>query len=53
VEQPKPPPHAAQTTGTVQVQAARAGHGDARSRGIPHIVAANTEDLFFAQGFVS
>jgi len=52
-ERPKPPPHAAQTTGTLQVQGLHAPVTVTRDQwGIPHIVAANTGDLFFAQGFV-
>src|SRR3954470_11719634 len=52
-EQPPAPPHAPPTSGTLQ------GHGQHAPApvtrdpwGIPHIVAANTDDLFFAQGFV-
>ena len=47
------PPHAAQTSGTLQVQGLHAPVTVTRDQwGIPHIVAANTDDLFFAQGFV-
>src|SRR4051812_44608141 len=52
-EKPAPPLHAAQTTGTLQVDGLHAPVTVTRDQwGIPHIVAANTEDLFFAQGFV-
>ena len=33
-------------------RSARARYGDSRHLGIPHITAASTDDLFFAQGFV-
>src|SRR3954470_8807367 len=52
-EQPPAPPHAPPTSGTLQVQGLHAPVTVTRDPwGIPHIVAANTEDLFFAQGFV-
>lgn len=52
---PSPPadPVPPQTSGTLQVRGLRAAVTVARdSWGIPHITAANDDDLFFAQGFV-
>ena len=46
-------PHAPQTSGTVQLAGLQASVAVVRdASGIPHITASNTDDLFFAQGFV-
>ena len=50
---PPPPPHAAHIAGTLQVPGLHAPVSVVRDvRGIPHITASNSADLFFAQGFV-
>ncbi|MFN7983969.1 MAG: penicillin acylase family protein [Vicinamibacterales bacterium] len=50
---PPPPPHAVQVAGTLQVPGLHAPVSVVRdASGIPHITASNTDDLFFAQGFV-
>ena len=50
---PPPPPHAVQVAGTLQVPgAARTGVGGSGRQRHSTITASNTDDLFFAQGFV-
>jgi len=50
---PAPVPHAPQTSGALSLPGLHAPVAILRDRwGIPHITATNTDDLFFAQGFV-
>ena len=50
---PLPPAPLPQTSGTIEIDGLRARVEVVRDRwGIPHIRAANQDDLFFAQGFV-